>query len=182
MKTKTKLKNKNKNEHENKNRNKNEFSLSFSGFFLFCFSFCLCFLKVFAFLLTPRGLQVPQTLNCLLVGLKVPQHFCSLYVDQKFPVRSTLSYPFSLTQPRSAKSFWFAQIDGQLSLDWSTSAIAHRHMAPSLTPIFRIKSCLSLFFAFDRKYPCWVNLVQKIKSVSLRLNLVASLIRLCRIQ
>ena len=146
---------------------------SFKIFFLFCFSFCFCFLKVFAFLLPPRGLQVPQTLNCLLVGLKVPQRFCSLCVAQRFPVRSTLSY---LAQK--------CRIILVCTDRWSTStsAIAHRHMAPSLIPIFRIKLCCSLFFAFDRKYPFWVNLVQKIKAFSLRPNLVASLIRLCIIQ
>ena len=36
------------------------------------------------------------------------------------------------------------------------------------------------FFVFNRKRPFWENLVQKIKIVSLGLNLVASLIRICR--
>ena len=37
-------------------------------------------------------------------------------------------------------------------------------------------------FDFDQKCPFWANLVQNIKIVSLRLNLVDSLIRICRIQ
>ena len=42
------------------------------------------------------------------------------------------------TWPRGA-------IDGQLSLDWSRSSIAHGNMAPSLTRICRIQWCCSLF-------------------------------------
>ena len=38
------------------------------------------------------------------------------------------------------------------------------------------------FFVFDRKYPFWANLVQKVKIISLSWNLVARLIRTCRIQ
>ena len=34
----------------------------------------------------------------------------------------------------------------------------------------------------DRKYPFWANLVQKIKVVSLRWNLVPRLIQICKIQ
>ena len=41
---------------------------------------------------------------------------------------------------------------------------------------------LFTFSALDRKYPFWANLVQKIKIVSLSLNLVPKLIRICRIQ
>ena len=38
------------------------------------------------------------------------------------------------------------------------------------------------FFFCGRKYPFWENLVQKIKIVSLRLNLISMLIWVCRIQ
>ena len=38
------------------------------------------------------------------------------------------------------------------------------------------------FFVFDQKCLFWANLVHTVKIVSLRLNLVASLIRICRIQ
>ena len=38
------------------------------------------------------------------------------------------------------------------------------------------------FFVFGRKYSFWANLVQKIKIVSLRWNLIPILIRICRIQ
>ena len=37
-------------------------------------------------------------------------------------------------------------------------------------------------FIFDQKYPFWVNLIQKIKTVSLSWNLVHRLIRICIIQ
>ena len=36
------------------------------------------------------------------------------------------------------------------------------------------------FSVFDPKYPSWINLVQKIKIVSLSWNLVSSLLRVCR--
>ena len=38
------------------------------------------------------------------------------------------------------------------------------------------------FFIFDRKYLFWANLVQETKVITLSWNLVADLIRLCRIQ
>ena len=38
------------------------------------------------------------------------------------------------------------------------------------------------FSVFDRKYPFWANLVQKVKIISLSWNLVPRLIRICRIQ
>ena len=41
--------------------------------------------------------------------------------------------------------------------------------------------CL-LFTFFDRKCPFWTNLVQNVKMVSLSLNFIASVIRICRIQ
>ena len=39
-----------------------------------------------------------------------------------------------------------------------------------------------IFFVFDWKYPFWANLVQKVKIISWSWNLVARLIRICRIQ
>ena len=39
-----------------------------------------------------------------------------------------------------------------------------------------------IFLVFAWKYPFWANLVQKIKIVTLSLNLVPTLIRTCRIQ
>ena len=38
------------------------------------------------------------------------------------------------------------------------------------------------FSVFDRKYPFWANLVQKVKIISLSWNLVPRLIRICKIQ
>ena len=41
---------------------------------------------------------------------------------------------------------------------------------------------LLTFFVFDRKHSFWANLVQKIRIVSLRRNLILTLIQICRIQ
>ena len=41
---------------------------------------------------------------------------------------------------------------------------------------------LFICFVFEWKYPFWVNLVQKIKIISLSWNLVPTLIRICRVQ
>ena len=193
--------------------------------FHFDFHFRFRFLKVLAFL-TPRGLEVPQTVNCLLIDLEVPWHF----VNSTWPrgaIDGQLSY---LAQKCHSiivckYSTWPSGVmDGQLSLDWPRSAIAPKNMATSLLRICRIQRCCSLFsfstgntlfgqiwskklycqfkvkldtqtnsnmqnsmavftfFLFDRKYPLLVTLVQNVKIVSLRLNVVASLIRICRIQ
>ena len=99
MKTKTKTKMK------NKMKTKMKIKMNFCFCFQFSFSFSFCFLfllfksfcifvnstwprgaidgqlsldwprSAIAFLLNPRGLEVPQTVNSLLLGLKVPQHF-----------------------------------------------------------------------------------------------------------
>ena len=137
-KTKTKMKIKNKNENENEN----EFSFLFSFCFSFSFWFLFLLFKSFcifvnstwpsgamdgqlsldwprsaiAFLLNPRGPEVPQTVNSLLLGLEVPQHF-HLRI---FHVASSA-------------------IDGPLSLVWSRTAIAPRNMAPSLIRLCRIQ-------------------------------------------
>ena len=50
----------------------------------------------------------------------------------------------------------------------------------SLIQIWTIPWCT--FSVLERKHPFWVNLVQKIKIVSLSWNLVPRLIRTCRIQ
>ena len=41
---------------------------------------------------------------------------------------------------------------------------------------------LLTFFVFDQKYPFWENLVQQMKIVSLRYNLIPRLIQICRIK
>ena len=134
MKTKTQMKNK------LITKTKMKIKMNFRFCFHFCFGFC--FLKVFAFLLTPCGLEVPQTVNCLLIGLEVPYRFCQIHVAQRCHRRSTLSYlaykchsificKFS-TWPSGAT-------DGQLSLDWPRNARAPRNMAPSLIRLCRIQ-------------------------------------------
>ena len=77
-KTKTKIKTKMKNKMKTKTITKIKMNFCFCFHFVFPFRFCFCFwfLKDFAFLLTQRGLEVPQTVNCLSIGLEVSQHFC----------------------------------------------------------------------------------------------------------
>ena len=93
MKTKTKKKMKTKMKTKTKIKTKMNFRFWFHFVFNFCFCFCFSFLKVFGFLLTLRGLEVPQTVNCLFLGLKVPQHFHLqiLHVVQRCHRSSTLS-------------------------------------------------------------------------------------------
>ena len=145
--------------NKSENENKNEFSFLFS----FCFSFLFCFLfllfKIFcifvnstwprgaidgqlsldwprsaiAFLLNPRGLEVPQTVNSLLIGLEVSLSL-SLYLSLSYLAQKChriFDCEFSM-RPSGA-------IDGQLSLDWPRSAIAPRNVAPSLIRICRIQ-------------------------------------------
>ena len=120
MKTKTKMKTKNKNENEKQNVNKNEikikmnFHFCFYFVFHFHFGFWFCFLQVFASLLTPRGLVVPQTVNCLLIGLEVSQRFC-IFVKSTWP-RGAIDGQLSLTWPRSAIAFSFANSPRRLAV------------------------------------------------------------------
>ena len=111
-KTKTKMKTKMKNKIKAKAKMKIKLNFRFCFHFVFHFRFCFCFcfLRVFAFLLIPRGLEVPWTVSCLLLGLELPQHFHlgNLHVAV------------------------IAAINAQLSLEWPRSAIAPRNMAPSL--------------------------------------------------
>ena len=97
MKTKTKMENKKK----AKTKMKIKMNFCFCFHFGFHFRFCFFFLKVFEFLLTPRGLELPWAVNCLLIGLK-----CD-------------SVSVNYTWPRGA-------IDGQFSRTWPGSAIAYR--------------------------------------------------------
>ena len=96
--------------NKSKNENKNEFSFLFSFCFSFLFllskSFCIFVnstwprgaigsqlsldwpRSVITFLLTPRGLEVPQMVNSLLLGLEVSQHLRLLIflVAQRFSI------------------------------------------------------------------------------------------------
>ena len=92
---------------ETKTKKKIKVNFRFCCHLVFHFRFCFCFPKVFAFLLNPRGLEVPLTVNSL-------SH--SIFIGE-----------FS-TWPSGA-------IEDQLSLDWPRSAIAPRNMAPSLIRI-----------------------------------------------
>ena len=136
MKT-TKIEKQKKTKIKTKTEIKMNFGFRFQVFFLFCFSFCFCFLKGFAFLLTPRGLQVPQTVNCVVVGLNVPQRFCSLYVAQTLrllyvSVHCTVnSLLLGLEVPN--------HFGLQRQMVNSLLIGLHRHMALSLIPIFRIQ-------------------------------------------
>ena len=139
---KTKMKMKNKIKTKTKMKMKMNFRFCFHFVFHFRFLFFFCFLKVFAFLLTPRVLEVSQTVDCLLIGLEVPQRFCSTHAAQSCHRRSALS---CLAQEchsilTSEFSTWpTSAIDGQLSLDWPSSAKAPRNMVPSLIRMRRIQ-------------------------------------------
>ena len=190
--------------------------------FGFDFCFCFCFLKVFAFLLILRGLEVPQMVNCLLIDLKVPQHFFQLHVAQRCHRRSTLSYLAQICHSILFCEFstWpSGAIDGQLSLHglevqqhleiWHLASFEYaefndavhffrfrleipflskfgpKNFKVNLTQInsnIQNSMVVFTFFFFDQKCLFWPNLVQNVKLVGLRLNLVASLIRICRIQ
>ena len=123
---------KNKKKSKTKMKMKMNFRLCFHFVFHFHFGFCFCFVKVFPFLLTPLGLEVPQTVNCLLICLQVSQHFREIHVAQRCHRRSTL---FCLACKCHsificAFSMWpSGAIVGQLSLGWLRSAIAPRNMA-----------------------------------------------------
>ena len=150
---------------KSENENKNEFSFLFS----FCFSFLFLLSKSFcifvnstwprdaidrqlsldwprsaiAFLLSPRGLEVPQMVNCLLIGLEVHFRLRILHVAQRCHRWSTLS---RLAQKCISTQKYGAQ--------------PNQNMQNSVM--------LFTFFVFDRKYLFWANMVQKIKIVSLR--------------
>ena len=118
-KSKPKMKTKTKNKMERKTKMKVKMNFRFCFHFGFDFCFCFCFLKVFAFLLILRGLEVPQMVNCLLIDLKVPQHFFQLHVAQRCHRRSTLSYLAQICHSILFCEFstWpSGAIDGQLSL------------------------------------------------------------------
>ena len=112
------------------------FDFRFVLFFVLLFkSFCICVNSTWpsgaidgqlsldwprsaiAFLLNPRGLRVPQTVNSLLLGLEKCH---SIFICE------------ISTCPSGA-------IDGQFSLDWPRSAIAPRNMVPGLIRTRRIQ-------------------------------------------
>ena len=142
MKTKTRIKKKAKTKTKTKTKMKIKMNFRFSFHFVFHFCFCFCFLKVFAFLLTLRGLAVPQTVNCLFIGLEVPLRLCKLHGAQRCHRRSTLSY---LVQKCHSTQKYGTQ--------------PNLHMQHSVM--------LFIFFVFDWKYPFWANLVQKTKIICL---------------
>ena len=59
----------------------------------------------------------------------------------------------------------------KMKLDTSTNSNIHNSMV-----------MITFFFVFDRTYSFWANLVQKLKIVSLKWNLITGLIRICRIR
>ena len=134
MKTKTKM----------KMKTKMNFGFCFHFTFHFRFGFCFCLPKVFAFLLNPRGLEVPQTVSSLLLGLEVPlhSHLRIFHVAQWCHRWSTLS---RLVQK------------------------CHGTQKYSTQPNSNVQNSVMLlaFFVFDWKYPFWANLVQKVKIISL---------------
>ena len=134
MKTKTKMK------------IKMIFRFCFHFDFHFGFCFCFCFLKFLAFLLTPHGLELPQTVNCLLLGLEVPQHFRLriFHVAQWCHRWSTLSLLTGLEVPQNLEIWHLAQFE-----------YAEFNDAVN-------------FFCFRPEIPFWANLVQHVNIVSSR--------------
>ena len=135
-------------------------------------------------MLTPRGLEVLETVNGLLIGLEV----YSVFVNYTWP-RGVIDSQLSLTWPRSAIAFSFANfstwssgaMDDQLSLDWLRSAIAPRNTAPSLIGICRIQWCC-LLFLFSTGNTLFGQIWYKNQNYHFKLNLVATLIRIWSIQ
>ena len=149
---------------------KMKMNFGFCFHFGFDFCFCFCFLKGFAFLLTLRGLEVPQTVKCLLIDLKVPQYFFQLHVAQGCHRRQP-----SLTWPRYTIAFCFANFPCGLVVrqmvnflfmaqkcnsTWKYSTLPDSNMQNSMM--------LFTFFVFDWKWSFQANLVQNVKMVSLR--------------
>ena len=69
----------------------------------FRFWFCFDFLKFFCVFLTPPGLEVPWMVNCLLIGVEVPQRF----VNSTWP-RGAIDCQLPFTWLKSATAFLFA--------------------------------------------------------------------------
>ena len=63
---------KKKHKYENENKIKNEFSFQFSICFSFSFWFLFLLSKKFGTFVNPRGLEVPEMVNCLLICPEVP--------------------------------------------------------------------------------------------------------------
>ena len=178
-----------------KTKMKINMNFRFCFHFVFHFCFCFCFLKVFAFLLTPRGLEVPQTVKCLLIGLEVAQHFRLriFHVVQRCHRWLTLLISLELSQHleiRHIAYFEYAEFNDAVHFFrfWSEIPFSEKFGLKNENRQFKVKldtqTNLNLdtqtnlnmqnslmmftFFVFDRKYPFWANLVQKMKIVSLR--------------
>ena len=128
--------------------------------FCFCFRFCFCFsfLKVFIILLTPRGLEVPQAVNCYLIGLEVPQRFCGVEVSVPQMVNSLL-IGLEVPQHLEIWHLWLKKsqnYDFKLKFGCWPNSNMHNSMM------------LFIFFVFDRKSSFWANLVQIVNIVILR--------------
>ena len=137
----TKMKIKTKAKMKMKTKTKMKIKMNFRFCFHFVFLFCFYFLKVFCIFVNsawPRGaiggqlsLDWPRSVIAFLLtprGLEVPRRSTISYLAQK--CHSIFVCKFS-TWPRSG-------IDGQLSLDWPRSDIAPKILAPSLIRICRI--------------------------------------------
>ena len=142
---------------------KMKMNFRFRFHFGFDFCFCFCFLKVFAFLLTLRGLEVPQTFNCLLIDLKVPQHFFN-----STWLRGAIDGQPCLTWPRYAIAFCFANFPRGLAMRQVVNFLLMAQKCKSTQkygtqPDSNMQNSMMLFpfFVFNQKFPFWVNLVQK---------------------
>ena len=175
----------NKNENEKQNENKSEIENDYSFLFSFCFSFSFWFLvlllksfcifinstwpsgaidsqlsldwprSAIAFLLNPRGLEVPQTVNSLLLGLQVPIWHRAEFVYAEF--NDAVNFFCFSVEILFLGKFGPKNQNYQFKQKFGTYTNSNMHNS---VVIFT-------FSVFDWKYPFWANLVQKVKTVSL---------------
>ena len=208
-KSENKNKNKNENESKRKTKTKMKTKMNFRFCFHFVFHFRFCFLfllfknfcifvnftqsrgamddelslewprSAMAFLLTPRGLEVPQMVNSLLLGQAVPQYFILpiFHVVQRCHRWSTLQKCYSTqkygTQPDSNMQnsmMLFTVFVPFLGKFGPKNQNYHFKLKFGGQPNSNIQNSMMLFtfFVFDWEYAFWANLVQKVKVVSLR--------------
>ena len=172
MQTKTKMKNENKNESGNKNKNENENEYENQNEFSFLFSFCLSF----SFLVL------------------LSKSFC-IFVNSTWP-RGAIHGQLSLVWPRSAIAFSFANLTRGLAVKQMVNSLLIGLEVPQQLEIWHLASFEYLefndtvlmmnfndtLFCFRPKVPFLGTFGPKNQNCQFKAKLVATLIRICRIQ